>query len=76
VRFTVVADGCHVPLRYVAERTGIPVGRLETVISAGLLPDAVLLDESGKALHLFEDSIASRQHLRDLLSTLKQERRP
>jgi hypothetical protein len=65
-----------VPLPYVADQTGISVGRLESVISAGLLPDAVLFDESGKALHLFEDSIPSRQHLLDLLSTLEPERRP
>lgn len=59
------------PLRYVSERTGISIERLESLIYAGLLPDAALFDENGKALHLFEDSVPSRQHLLDLLSALE-----
>jgi len=64
------------PLRHVSKRTGISVERLESVIYAGLLPEAALFDENGKALHVFEDSVPSRQHLLDLLSTLEKERRP
>ena len=56
-------------LRDVGERTGVSVDRLEALIDAGLIPDA-LFDSSGKPLYLFEDSVPSREQLLDLLSSL------
>jgi len=53
----------------VGERTGVSVDRLEALIYAGLIPDA-LFDDSGKPLYLFEDSVPSREQLLDLLSSL------
>lgn len=57
------------PLRYVAEQTGVPVERIEALIRAGLLPDA-LFGEDGEPLHLWEDSVPSGDQLRDLLSQM------
>jgi hypothetical protein len=57
------------PLRYVSERTGVPVERIVALIRAGLLPDA-LFGEDGEPLHLWEDSVPSGDQLRSLLSQM------
>lgn len=60
------------PLRYVSERTGVPVERIEALILAGLLPD-VLVGEDGEPLHLWEDSLPSGDQLRSLLSQMDEQ---
>lgn len=57
------------PLRYVAERTGVPVEHIKALIRAGLPPDA-LFSEDGEPLHLWEDSVPSADQLHALLSQM------
>jgi hypothetical protein len=57
------------PLRYVSKQTGVPVERIEALIRAGLLGDA-LFGKDGAPLHLWEDSVPSGDQLRSLLSQM------